>query len=239
MTITLTDLSVELGGRRVLDRVSLSLGTGEFVGLIGPNGAGKTTLLRTILGVQPSVAGKVGVSGRIGYVPQKREMDWDFPISVRRCVANGRAGLRPPWRIRDPEAAAIVGESLRHVELVGLADRPIGALSGGQRQRVLVARALAVDPEILILDEPFTGVDMPTQDLLLRLFAELAAEGVTVLMSTHDLGSAMETCQRVVLLNRTVRAVGSPAELTDPGLWMDTFKVGAQAPLLREAGVAR
>lgn len=113
-----------------------------------------------------------------------------------------------------------------------LAERPVGELSGGQRQRVLVARALALHPGLLLLDEPFTGLDMPTQDLLLELFAGLAAEGRAVVMSTHDLVGAMHQCSRLCLVNRTVVADGPPSELDDPAIWMSAFRLQADNPLL-------
>ena len=237
MTIDTHQLSVVLNARPVLENVTISVHTGEFVALVGPNGAGKTTLIRSILGLLTPESGKVTRHGRLGYVPQKSEMDWRFPISVRRCVANGRAGLTHPWQ-RDPASTRAVQIALQHVELEEFADRPIAALSGGQRQRVLVARALASEPNTLILDEPFTGVDMPTQELLISLFQRLAHKGASILMSTHDLGSAMDSCTRVILLNRTVRADALPSELKNPTLWMETFNVGSHAPILREAGIS-
>ncbi|MFY1692934.1 anchored repeat-type ABC transporter ATP-binding subunit [Plantactinospora sp. WMMB782] len=232
---------MDLGGRPVLRDVRLHLEPGELVGLLGPNGAGKTTLLRAVLALVRARAGRVLVEGKpsrpgragIGYVPQRHEFTWDFPISVEQAVLTGRTGriglLRRPgvadWRA--------VGEALDRVRLAGLRRRPVGELSGGQRQRVLVARALALAPRILLLDEPFTGLDMPTQELLGDLFASLAAEGRAVLMTTHDLVAAMESCTRLVLLNRTVVADGRPDELQDVEVWMRTFGVSETSPLLK------
>ncbi|MGI5215288.1 anchored repeat-type ABC transporter ATP-binding subunit [Plantactinospora sp. CA-290183] len=235
------ELDVDLGGRPVLRNVRLHLEPGELVGLLGPNGAGKTTLLRAVLALIRVRRGRILVDGKasrpgrstIGYVPQRHEFTWDFPISVEQAVLTGRTGrmglLRRPgvadWRA--------VGDALDRVQLAALRRRPVGELSGGQRQRVLVARALALAPRILLLDEPFTGLDMPTQELLGDLFAGLAAEGRAVLMTTHDLVAAIESCTRLVLLNRTVIADGRPAELQDVEVWMRTFGVSATSPLLK------
>nr|WP_213451387.1 anchored repeat-type ABC transporter ATP-binding subunit [Micromonospora sp. NBRC 107566] len=234
-------LDVDLGGRPVLRDVRLHLDRGELVGLLGPNGAGKTTLLRAVLALVRTRNGRVLVEGRparpgrsaIGYVPQRHEFAWDFPISVEHVVLSGRTGrlglLRRPgvadWRA--------VGDALDRVQLSGLRRRPVAELSGGQRQRVLVARALALAPSILLLDEPFTGLDMPTQELLGELFASLAREGRAVLMTTHDLVAAVESCTRLVLLNGRVIADGRPDELHDVEVWMRTFGVSETSPLLK------
>ncbi|HEU5129243.1 MAG TPA: anchored repeat-type ABC transporter ATP-binding subunit [Glycomyces sp.] len=224
-------LSVSLGGRPVLDRVDLAVAAGETVGLIGPNGAGKTTLLRAVVGLVKPDGGTVATAGgRPGYVPQKHEFTWDFPISVGGAVLNARTSGRwlPGRRRADREAAEA---ALDRVGLTGLARRPVGELSGGQRQRVLVARALVREPGLLLLDEPFTGVDVPTQELLTGLLDRLAAEGTAVLMTTHDLAQARATCSRLCLLNRAVVADGPPAELSDPDLWLRAFGVAASGEL--------
>ncbi|MFQ9339914.1 MAG: metal ABC transporter ATP-binding protein, partial [Actinomyces sp.] len=156
--LRVTGLGASLGGRSVLEGVDLEVEAGELVGLIGPNGAGKTTLIRSILGLIPS-SGRVETDGAIGYVPQRHEFAWDFPISVRDAVLQAvtvRRGLL--GRARTPHFRA-VEEALSLVGMRDLAKRPIGELSGGQRQRVLVARALAIRPAVLLLDEPFTGLD--------------------------------------------------------------------------------
>lgn len=232
-------LSVDLAGRRVLDDVSFAAGRGELVGLLGPNGAGKTTLLRSILHLVRPAAGTVSIDGDpsraarrlVGYVPQRHEFAWGFPISVLDAVVTGRVGrigwLRRPAR-QDYEAAL---EALERTEMTHLRNRPVADLSGGQRQRVLVARALALRPRVLLLDEPFTGLDMPTQELLTDLFATLAGDGETLVMSTHDIAGAFAACTRLVLLNRTVVASGRPGELADPEPWRRTFEIGPASPL--------
>lgn len=245
--LQIDSLDVRLGGRPVLRDVTLEAPSGEFCALVGPNGAGKTTLLRAILGLVRTSGGTVTIGGepstqwlrRIGYVPQRHAFAWDFPIDVENVVLSGRVrhiGWLRRARVRDH---VLVGRALEKVSMSDLAKRPVGELSGGQRQRVLIARALASDPKLLLLDEPFTGLDMPSQELLTTLFTALAAEGTTVLMTTHDLPAAMATCERVTLINRTVVASGTPEQLRrHPKLWMRAFDVSADSPLLSSVGVA-
>ncbi|MEV5607502.1 anchored repeat-type ABC transporter ATP-binding subunit [Streptomyces sp. NPDC052225] len=229
--LDLRGVDVTLGGRLAVEQAELTVRRGDLLGLLGPNGAGKTTLLRAALGLVPLSAGHVLIDGLppararhlIGYVPQRHEFAWDFPIDIAGAVLSGRT--RSLGRVRRPRPAdrAAVDEAL---ELVGLGDlrrRPIGELSGGQRQRVLVARALAVQPQLLLLDEPFTGVDVPTQDLLNDLFRQLADDDKGLLMTTHDLAAAARTCTRVALLNRTVVARGGPSLLADPEQMLRAF----------------
>ncbi|WP_210648962.1 anchored repeat-type ABC transporter ATP-binding subunit [Nocardioides sp. SYSU D00065] len=240
--LVVDDLHVALGGRPVLTGATLRVAEGELLGLIGPNGAGKTTLLRTTLGLVQPTGGAITVGGRpvrpgrvpVGYVPQRHEFAWDFPVSVAGTVMTGLTGslglFRRP-RVADWEAVA---DALERVQMTALAERPVGQLSGGQRQRVLVARALALRPTVLLLDEPFTGLDLPTQELLADLFAGLAHEGRAVVMTTHDILGALDICDRIALLNRTIVAEGTPAQLADdPQAWMAAFGVGPDSALLR------
>ena len=227
--LRVTGLGASLGGRSVLEGVDLEVEAGELVGLIGPNGAGKTTLIRSILGLIPS-SGRVETDGAIGYVPQRHEFAWDFPISVRDAVLQAvtvRRGLL--GRARTPH--------FRAVGMRDLAKRPIGELSGGQRQRVLVARALAIRPAVLLLDEPFTGLDMPTQEMLMDLFRSLADGGRALLMTTHDLIGARAGCDRLYLLRRTIVASGRPEELADADPWIRAFDVRPDNPILDALGV--
>lgn len=236
--ITVNDLSVSLSGRRVIDGASFSVNPGEFIGLLGPNGAGKTTLMRAVLGLVP-FTGTIDVSTSLGYVPQRHDVEWDFPISVSNAVLSGRTGLvgwfRRPGRA-DKQAAH------RAIELTNLeefARRPIAQLSGGQRQRVLIARALACEPEVLLLDEPFTGLDAPNTEELLLLFDKLTTDGTSVVMSTHNLSEAAHSCSRLVLFNRGIIADGPAKTLRlTPQPWSDTFGVSASSPLLSAIGVA-
>ncbi|MCS4535011.1 anchored repeat-type ABC transporter ATP-binding subunit [Corynebacterium sp. HS2168-gen11] len=242
--VVATNLGVKLAGREIFREVDFSVAKGEFVGLLGPNGAGKTTLMRALLQLVPA-SGTVEVAGQrqvkairsmIGYVPQRHEFAWDFPISIRQAVRNGRTGLSKWYQRSNADDEQAVTEALERVGLVDLADRPIGQLSGGQRQRVLVARALSTRPKVLLLDEPFTGLDMPTAEQLTSLFQKLAAQGTSIVMSTHDIGEALHACDRLVLFREGIRADGSPQQLADPHLWMDTFEVGPQSPLLSLVG---
>ncbi len=238
--LEISDLCVQLGGREVLHNVELQLAQGELVGLIGPNGAGKTTLLRSILGVLKPTCGTITTSQPkklIGYVPQRHEFAWDFPITVREAVLNALE-VRLGWLKRiNIEHRRAVEHALQRTEMRELANRSVAELSGGQRQRVLVARALALNPDLLLLDEPFTGLDMPTQELLTDLFIQLAKDGCAVLMTTHDLIGARAVCDRLVLLNRKVVAAGAPDTLNDPQVWIDTFNIRDTNPLLSALGV--
>jgi manganese/iron transport system ATP-binding protein len=243
--LRIESLTVRLGERVAVDQVDLTVAGGELVGLIGPNGAGKTTLLRAILGLTPAAGGRVLVEGApaaqakglIGYVPQRHDFAWDFPITVAGAVLTGRTRaigwLRRPGRV-DRDA---VDEALDRAGLADLRDRPIGQLSGGQRQRVLVARALARRPRVLLLDEPFTGVDVPTQELLSGLLTQLRSDGKAVLMTTHDLAAAAAACTRLCLLNRSVVAEGPVEELRDPAIWLRAFGVTTSDQLLTTLGV--
>ena len=256
LVLRVRDLEVHLAGREVLREVNLDLVRGDLMGLLGPNGAGKTTLLRSILGLIPKKKGTIEVAadpnagadsemttGRaarahIGYVPQRHEFAWDYPISVYQCVLNGQAGKRGLLRRATVSDHRAVAEALERVHLTELSDRPIGQLSGGQRQRVLVARALANEPSLLLLDEPFTGMDFPSIELLCDVLEELCStDGISVLMITHDLPQAVDVCHRIALLNGSIVASGSPAELRDPQPWTDTFGVRSDSPLLRSLGL--
>ena len=238
------NLNVDLGGRAVLRDVSLDAYAGELMGLIGPNGAGKTTLMRAILGLTRRSSGSVLAGGKalnsatVGYVPQRHEFAWDFPISVRDAVLSGLTGSLGWWRRPGLAQQRAVEEALKRADLTHLSARPVGELSGGQKQRVLVARALALRPTLLLLDEPFTGLDMPTQDLLTDLFHTLAAEGQAIIMSTHDLLGARAHCDRLTLVNGTILASGTPQELHDPDLWSTTFQLRPDNPLLAALGLA-
>ena len=230
-------LRVDLGGRTILEDVSLRVDEGELVGLIGPNGAGKTTLMRAIMGLVP-YRGSIEASGSvIGYVPQRQDLDWNYPMSAAQLVATAFTGQR-----RAPRGAARLEAVYRALDAVGMyafRNRTINETSGGQKQRILVARALVTSPRLLLLAEPFTGLDHPNQDALSRLFVDLARCGVGILMSTHDLGQAVDICHRLVMLNGTVRAEGEPSTLCSPEPWMETFHVSKDSALLRSLGMVR
>lgn len=224
--IEVRNVSVHYGDVLALDNVSLSLAPGRIYGLIGMNGSGKSTLFKTITGMlrpdhgtvtlagrQPALARKAGT---VGYVPQSEEVDWAFPISVRDVVMMGRYGHM--GFSRRPRAAdrVAVEEALDRVELTDLADRQIGQLSGGQKKRAFVARGIAQGATILLLDEPFAGVDKRSERTITTLLRELAAEGATVLVSTHDLNSLPKLADEAILLMRTVLLQSTPAEVLKP-----------------------
>jgi ABC-type Mn2+/Zn2+ transport system ATPase subunit len=217
----LVNISADYGkGRPVLEDISFSIASGQRAAIVGPNGAGKSTLFKVIVGLMPHRTGDVLVHGHshhagdcpsIGYVPQREAVDWNFPVTARDVALMGRVKelgwLRRPGRA-DREAARA---ALAQVGLENLADRPIGDLSGGQQQRVFISRALAQRADVLLLDEPFGGVDAEAQAAIFELLDDLRAQGVTVLISTHDLEMATTRFDRLLLLNRRLIADG-PAE---------------------------
>jgi manganese/iron transport system ATP-binding protein len=210
-------LSVNYRGIRALEDVSLGLLPGELVGLIGPNGAGKSSLIKGILGLERG-AGRVLLDGqsiqrqkqRIAYVPQRSQIDWDYPITAWNVVMMAQT-RRLGW-LRSPDAKAKqrTAVALERLDMLPLAHRSIGALSGGQQQRVFLARALAQQADVFLLDEPFTGVDKKTELMMLDLFAELKAQGKTLLVCSHEWGETLQRYDRLILLNRRLIANDTP-----------------------------
>jgi len=220
--IEVSELTVRFGSTLALDGVSLSVDPGRVVGLIGMNGSGKSTLFRSMMGAIPIDSGTVLIDGAspaqarrrgiVGYVPQSEAVDWSFPISVREVVMMGRYGaLGITRRPRSADRAA-VADALSRVELTDLADRQIGQLSGGQRKRAFVARGIAQGASVLLLDEPFAGVDRGSEATMVRLLRELAADGRTVFVSTHDLQSLTQLADEAVLLQQRLLFHGAVAE---------------------------
>ncbi len=229
--IELDGVRVAYRGRVALEDIHLKVHCGERVAVIGPNGAGKTTLFKAILGLVPLSAGRIRLFGgevkrgcmRVGYVPQREAVNWDFPITVAEVVMLGRYG-RLGW-LRQPDAAdwAAVYEALAQVEMEAFAERQIGQLSAGQQQRVFIARALAQEAEVLLLDEPFTGVDVTTQHTLFELIAHFRRKGCAVLVATHDLNTVMGNFDRVLCLNRRAVAYGPPEEVFNASVLSETY----------------
>jgi len=217
-------LTVSYGGRPVLWDVDAQFPAGALSAIVGPNGAGKSTLLKAALGLVPTDAGQALVDGRpiadardrIAYVPQRDEVDWDFPITVREVVEMGRYA-QAGWfrRVRRSEAA-LVAECLDRVGMTGYGDRQIGQLSGGQRQRVFIARALAQQAPLMVMDEPFAGVDARTEASLLELLGELRDEGRAVVVVHHDLQTVRATFDWALLLNVRAIAAGPVSEVLVP-----------------------
>ena len=236
--LVLDEVNVELTGRRILTGVNLRVEEAQLIGLVGPNGAGKTTLMRAIMGLIPTSAGKLERTGLPGYVPQRHDIEWGYPISVEQTVMTSLQMRKRLWERTSAADWKRVYEALDMVAMKHLRRRTLDELSGGQKQRVLIARALARSPRLLLLDEPFTGLDHPTQDELTALLRELTERGVAILMSTHDLSQAIDVCDSLVLLKGGIIAQGRTGELTDPQLWMDAFEVGPSSALLRTVGVA-
>ncbi len=227
--------AVSYGDNPVLKDVTFCVPVGTRVAVIGPNGAGKSTLFKALVGLLPLDKGSVMIHGLplghhrdcVAYVPQREEVDWRFPVSVADVVMMGRYG-RLGWLKRPGKRdRAAVAESLERMGIVDLALKPIGDLSGGQQQRVFLARALVQEPHILLMDEPFTGIDAATQEATLGLFDTLRDRQVTVLISTHDLKLSATRFDQVLLLNRRLIAFGPAREALTSDTLAEAF--GGQA----------
>jgi manganese/iron transport system ATP-binding protein len=210
-------------GHQALSDASFRLGAGTICALVGVNGSGKSTLFKSIMGFVNPTAGRVRIHGMpvkeslkkhlVAYVPQSEDVDWQFPVSVWDVVMMGRYGAMNFMRIPRAADKRLVEESLRRVSMWEFRDRQIGELSGGQKKRVFLARALAQGGRVILLDEPFTGVDVKTEEAIIGLLHELRKSGAIIFVSTHNLGSVPEFCDQVVLINRTVLAYGPTAEV--------------------------
>jgi ABC-type Mn2+/Zn2+ transport system ATPase subunit len=236
--LELEGVTVAYNGRTALEDVTLHVSHGAQVAVVGPNGAGKSTLFKALVGLLPLRKGRILIHGKplghhhdcVAYIPQREEVDWRFPVTVADVVMMGRYG-RLGWLGRPGKAdRAITVRSLEQMGLADLANRSIGELSGGQQQRVFLARALAQEPHILLMDEPFTGVDLATQEAALALLDQLQAQGVTVMVSTHDLNLAAARFEQVVLLKRRLIASGTPAQVFTQQAITEAF--GGQALFL-------
>jgi manganese transport system ATP-binding protein len=231
--IEVEQVCVDYNGTVALYDADLSLPAGCICGLVGMNGAGKTTLFKALTGfVRPS-HGRIRINGltvlaaqrdqAVAYVPQSEGIDCNFPISVWDVVMMGRYGSMNVLRWPRQSDRVAVRDALQRVDLLDLAHRPIGALSGGQRKRAFLARAIAQRASVLLLDEPFNGVDVRTEQLMAQLFLQFRQEGRTILISTHDLGHIREFCDLVVLINRTVLAYGETSAVFTPENLARTF----------------
>lgn len=227
--ITITGLTVRYGENTALERIDYALAAGELCGLIGVNGSGKSTLFKSIMGLQPPSSGSVRLFGHspaaarklglLGYVPQAEAVDWTFPVSVREVVMMGRYGYMGRTRRPGHADKAAVAEALERVDLMDLAHRQIGELSGGQKKRAFVARGIAQGAKLMLLDEPFAGVDIGSEQLITDQLRALNRAGTTILISTHDLAQVPRLCSSALLLHRRLLASGPPDEvLTDANL---------------------
>jgi ABC-type Mn2+/Zn2+ transport system ATPase subunit len=222
--LAVENITVSYNGHPALRDVSFQVPHGTRVAVVGPNGAGKSTLFKALVGLLLLRQGRILIHGLplghhkecVAYVPQREEVDWKFPVTVADVVMMGRYGnlgwLKHPGK-RD---RMIVGRSLEQMGITDLAREPIGELSGGQQRRVFLARALAQEPHILLMDEPFTGVDVSTQEATLSLLDQLQGQGVTLMVSTHDLNLASNRFEQVLLINRRVIEYGNPAQVFTP-----------------------
>lgn len=214
--LELSHLNLRFGSQIALEDISLQIEPGLRVAVVGPNGAGKSTLFNVLAGVLAPSAGEIKIHGHkpgehlcLAYVTQSHQIDWNFPVSAWDVVMMGRAGKL--GLLHSPKSADrdLVRRSLETVGLAGLAHRQIGELSGGQRQRLFIARALAQEADLLLLDEPLSGLDIPSQEQILKILDELKNSTVTVLFATHDLELAAEHFDRILLLNRGLIAYGT------------------------------
>jgi ABC-type Mn2+/Zn2+ transport system ATPase subunit len=219
------------GDRRVLDDVDLVIEPGALVAIVGPNGGGKSTLLKLIAGLLEPWSGEVRIFGgrprdaarRISYVTQAELVDWAFPVSVWDVAMMGRTTRIGPGRRPGSTDRAAVSAALERVAMTAEAGTAIGSLSGGQRRRAFLARALAAEPDLYLLDEPVTGVDLPTQEALIDVLATEAAAGRTVVSTTHDLAAAQVHFPEVVALNRRIVAAGPPDEVLRPDVLAEAY----------------
>jgi manganese/iron transport system ATP-binding protein len=221
------DAAAARGDQYALHDVTFQVEQGKRVAIVGPNGAGKSTLFKLIVGALSPVSGRINIFGHgpdghicIGYVPQRSQIDWTFPVTVEDVVMMGRVGQIGFFHWPRRRDWQIVHQSLERVNADHLAHKQIGELSGGQQQRVFVARALAQEAELLLLDEPLAGLDMPSQEGIFDILDNLRPEGVTILVATHDLNLAAARFDEVMLLNREIVAYGPPsAVLTTENLF--------------------
>ncbi len=243
--IIVEGLSVSYDKKRVLSNVYLRLEEGKLIGVLGPNGAGKSTLFKAILGLLDNNTGKISIYGkdikesrkRIAYVPQRDEVDWTFPATVKDIVLMGRFPAKTIWQKMDASDHQKAKEAMEELSIHDLADRQIGALSGGQQQRVFLARALCQEADILMLDEPFVGVDITTEEHIIRVLRKLSHEGKTLLVVHHDLSSVQAYFNQVILINQRLIAYGD----TDTTFVAENIAktYGAPHTILLEAGHIR
>jgi manganese/iron transport system ATP-binding protein len=229
-------LSVNYRGVRGLDAISFQIEPGQFVGIMGPNGAGKSTLLKAMLGLIPKTGGRVQYCTcplcqqleRVAYLPQRSQIDWDFPITVWHVAMMARTRDLGWFRGPRQRDRRIVQAALERVEMWHLRDRRIGELSGGQQQRVFLARALAQQADLFLLDEPLTGVDQKTEAIMMDVFAELRTDGKILLVCSHDWGQTLTQVDRLLLLNQQLIADGTPQQVMTPENWRSAYGANLQ-----------
>lgn len=228
--LELEDISVRYETGQVLEKIGFKVSAGNAVAVIGPNGAGKTTLFKVIAGIQDPDQGVVRVSGHepgghtcIAYVPQRSQVDWSFPATVADVVMMGRINKMGPFLWPQKEDWEVVRRSLDFVNLGPYASRQISELSGGQQQRMFIARALAQEAELMLLDEPLNGLDVPAQEKILEIINTLKGQEVAVMISMHDLRLAAEQFSLVMLINKELLGYGPPVEIFTPELLKQAY----------------
>ena len=242
--VELNQVSFGYGARPVVENINLHLHPGQFAALIGPSGAGKTTLLKLILGVLHPSKGEVSMDGqvlrgrvtpRVGYVPQLESVDWNFPVTVEQAVWMGQIQNSGPWPWITTKQHNLVLDILNRLGIDGLIDRHIRDLSGGQQQRVFLARAMISNPDLLVLDEPTVGLDIKTAENILVLLAELNRQGMTILLTTHDLNAAAAHLPWVVCINRHIIAQGTPEDVFTEPILNETYR--GEMIVIRQKGM--
>lgn len=231
--VELNQVSFGYGAQAVLENISLHLHPGQFTALVGPSGAGKTTLLKLILGVLHPSKGEICIHGKalngqpapqVGYVPQLESVDWNFPVTVEQAVRMGRVRHSGLWPWISTQERKNILRVLDRLGIVNLASRHIRDLSGGQQQRVFLARALISKPDFLVLDEPTVGLDIQTSENILILLAELNRQGMTILITTHDLNAAAAHLPWVVCINQRILAQGQPEKVFTEEILNQTYR---------------
>lgn len=234
--ISADGMTVSYGAGIVLDQVDLTIASGDLVGIVGPSGSGKSTLLKALLGelrlVSGTVTRRAGVT--VGLVPQVERIDWNFPVTVSECIAMARArGFRVPWTTKAERAE--IDAALDRLGLDGLGGRHIRDLSGGQQQRVFIARALFSGADVVFLDEPTSGLDVTTRHEVLHVLRDLNADGLTIVLSTHDLNGIATHLPTIVCLNKSVIGAGDPDSVLTPEVLERTY--GSPMQVLEHGGM--
>jgi manganese/iron transport system ATP-binding protein len=234
-------LAVDYRGLKALEGVSFKIEAGELVGIVGPNGAGKSTMLKAMLGLIPAASGMVKYEARplkqqlqkVAYVPQRSQIDWDYPITVWNVVMMGRTRHLGLFNSPCATTKALVKDALAKVDLLHLAKRRLGELSGGQQQRVFLARALVQQADLFLFDEPFTGIDKKTEEIILDIFTQLRQEGKILLVGNHDWGEAIHRVDRLLLLNQRLIADGTPQQVMTSENLLQAYGAIVYKPELR------
>jgi zinc/manganese transport system ATP-binding protein len=230
--VSLSEVTAGYGHHIVFSHLSLDIDGGKFVGIVGPTGCGKTTLLRTILGTQPVLAGKVFLDGQavdtipagtIGYVPQLETVDWNFPVTVEEVIMMGFYTNKRVWPWPNKKERALVHELADRLGIYPCLHKHISNTSGGQRQRAFLARALVNNPALLVLDEPTSGVDIKTQHEVLHLLNDINSQGITVLLTTHDLNTIASHLPWIICFNNGVVAQGHPHDIFTTDILKKTY----------------